>query len=69
MFKRTLLVPLEALAYGPVSAGLQYLIRSPQSLEAGRIWHRITSPKPSVFNFIAEHWPLRSFRWQMHKPG
>lgn len=59
---RPLLVPLEAFAYGPSYAYLNYLIRSPQPLDHTTIWEDVTRDLPPVAEWVRTSWPIRPLR-------
>jgi len=59
---RPLFVPLEALAYGPSYAYLNYLIRSPQPLDHNTIWEAVTRDLPPAAEWVRTSWPIRPLR-------
>ncbi len=59
---RLLLLPLESLVYGPSYGWLQYLIRSPQPLDAEATWQDVTRSLPPVFDWVRNNWPIRPLR-------
>ena len=59
---RPLLAPLEALAYGPAYAYLNYKIRSPQPLDHTTIWDELTQELPPVADWVRTSWPIRPLR-------
>ena len=59
---RPLFVPLEALAYGPSYAFLNYLIRSPKPLDHTTIWEAVTRDLPPAAEWVRTSWPIRPLR-------
>jgi len=64
-FPRSLLVPGEALVYGPGYSWLNYHIRRPEPLDEERIWNEINTKLPAIPEFVRSHWPLRPLRWPL----
>lgn len=52
----------ESLVYGPTYGYLNFLIRSPEPLDAERTWRTITEPPAAVGRWVAEHYPPQAMR-------
>jgi cyclopropane-fatty-acyl-phospholipid synthase len=57
MLARLPLAAAEMAAYGPAYGYLNYLIRSPQPLEAESTWQRVAGDPPAAANWIRNAWP------------
>lgn len=59
---RPFLFPLESFLYGLSYGWLQYLIRSPEPLEAEPTWRAVTRDLPPAVDWVRNAWPLRPIR-------